>query len=224
MHLQDVYTPAGRPGKLAVRDGTSDLSVALSTLSSREWTGDDEYKLRGHPFKGTFVDIGAHIGAVSLAVLLDHPVTAILVEPVAENVELLRETIVANGLASRARIVQAAVGTDTIQIGSDKDDRYVANLGYNDGERRKVKTITLPALVKRAGGYIDALKTDCEGGEWGLFASGGLKDVGYIFGEWHGRNRDFSGPERLHAALDPTHEITRLTDMGGIGLFWALPR
>lgn len=224
MHLQEVTTPHGNRGILAVRDGTSDLSIALSTLSAREWVGDDEYRLRSRSFEGVFVDVGAHIGAVSLAVLLDHPVTAILVEPVAENIELLQATIAANGLEDRTQIVAAAVGTMTIRIGTDLDDRYVANLGYNEGEKRKVAMVTLPDLVALAGGHIDALKTDCEGGEWGLFASGGLADVGYIFGEWHGHGRDYIGPDRLHDLLDATHEIVRLTDNGGVGLFEAMAR
>jgi FkbM family methyltransferase len=223
-HLEEIITPHGARGVLAVRDGTSDLSIALSTLSAKHMRGDDEYRLRRRDFKGTFVDVGAHIGAVSLAVLLDHPITAILVEPVAENVELLRATIRANDLSRRAMIIEAAVGTDTIRVGSSLDDRWVANLGYNDGETRKVSTVTLPYLVALSGGHIDSLKTDCEGGEWGLFASGGLADVDYIFGEWHGHNRDYVGPRRLHLALDETHDVIRITDQGGIGLFEAVRR
>jgi FkbM family methyltransferase len=223
-HLERIYSPRRNLGLIAARDGTSDMSVVFASLSN-DWTqGDDEYRLGGRRFDGTFVDVGAHIGAVATSVLLDNNCRAILVEPVRENVELLRATIAANGWGDRTTIVEAAVGKPTIRLGTTQDDRYVANIGYHDGESREVPIVSLPELVAMAGGHINALKTDCEGGEWGLFASGGLESVGYIFGEWHGHNQDFSGPDRLHHALDPTHDITSLTDDGGIGLFAALRR
>ncbi|HUQ63803.1 MAG TPA: FkbM family methyltransferase [Acidimicrobiales bacterium] len=223
--VQPVTAARGGRGQLVIRDETSDLSLALATLSNHWATGDDEYGLADLHIEGVFVDVGAHIGVVSLAVLLDNPeATAILVEPIPENMALARETMALNDLTSRVTFVEAAVGTKTVRYGTDLDDRFVGNLGYNDGPTITTEKVTLAQLVKMAGGRIAALKTDCEGGEWSLLDSRSVGKVERIFGEWHGHDHDFSGPERLHRLLDVTHEVTVLSDDGGVGLFRAVAR
>lgn len=225
-HLEPVHTKKGTNGFISVRDQTSDMSLVFGTFSNRWTLGDDEYDLDHLVVDGVFADVGAHIGIISLAVLLDNPnAKAILVEPIPENIALARRTMMANNFDDRVTFVEAAVGTDSIRYGGDEaDDRYVGNIGTHDGHTITVKTITLPALVKLAGGRIAAMKIDCEGGEWGFLDSKALSKVDTIFGEWHGSGDEFNGPERLRALLDPTHEITSLTDVGGIGLFRAVPR
>lgn len=223
--VQPVTAARGGRGSLVIRDKTSDLSLALATLSNHWATGDDEYHLADLHVSGVFVDIGAHIGVVALAVLLDNPeARAILVEPIPENMALARQTMELNGLDERVTFVQAAVGTTQVRYGTDLDDRFVGNLGYNDGPTIATEEVTLAQLVKMAGGHIDALKTDCEGGEWSLLAEPEVADVALIFGEWHGHHHDFSGPERLLDLLGPTHEVDVLSDDGGVGLFRAVRR
>lgn len=225
-HLEMVRTHRGARGRIFVRDDTSDLSLVLGHMSIPWAEGQDEYGLRDLRIHGTFVDVGAHIGAVSLAILLDNRWTrAILVEPLPENLELARQTMAVNGLMRRAMFVQAAVGTDKVRYGkASVGDRYVGNIGSHKGRIINVETTDLPALVDMAGGTINALKVDCEGGEWALLDSPALTSVDLIFGEWHGNTRDRDGESRLHRLLDATHNLISITDVGGIGLFRAVRR
>jgi FkbM family methyltransferase len=224
-HLEVVTTRRGQTGVIYVRDQTSDLSLALGTFSNSWATGDDEYDLEHLHVEGVFVDIGAHIGVVSLAVLMDNPgAQAILVEPIPENLAMARRTMAENALADRASYVEAAVGRSTISYGTTEDDRFVGNIGSHAGEVIVAPLVTLPQLVKMAGGRIAAMKLDCEGGEWNFLRSSAIRHVDLIFGEWHGTTKRRDGPTRLRALLDATHDFTLLTDVGGIGLFRAVRR
>lgn len=224
-HLEYVQTKRGNDGQINVRDGTSDLSLALGSFSNHWAVGGDEYGLADLHISGVFVDIGAHIGVVSLAVLLDNPeATAILVEPFPENLGMARETMAANGLSERCTFIQAAVGRRDITYGGeDADDRFVGNIGSHDGPTIRAELVTLPQLVKMAG-HIAALKTDCEGGEWAFLRSKAVADVDLIFGEWHGSSSNRDGSSRLHRLLDRTHDIVAFSDDGGVGLFRAVRR
>lgn len=221
---KDVRSPRGASGVINVRPGTSDLSVVFSTFSDRFTAGDDEYGLADLHVSGVFVDVGAHIGTVGLAVALDNPgVRVILVEPFPENMALAKQTFADNGI--EATFVTAAVGVTQVRYGGDQqNDRFIGNLGDNTGQTITAERVTLPQLVKMAGGRIDAMKVDCEGGEWGLLRSKSVAKVGLIFGEWHGYTATQTGSERLHDLLDATHDITYLTDDGGVGLFRAVRR
>ena len=223
-YLTHVRTPRGTWGDIAIRDGTSDMSLVLGTFSNQFHAGHDEYELLDLVTDGPFVDVGAHIGTVALAVLLDNPsATAILVEPFAENVAMCRQTLEANGLTDRAVVVKGAVGTNVIRYGTTEDDRYIGNIGTHRGKTIRTRLLSLAQLVKMAGGAIDVLKLDCEGGEWSFLASPALRDVRMVLGEWHG-HVEGSGPDALRRLLEPTHEVTKLTDDGGIGLFRAVRR
>ena len=95
-----VLTPRGNVARMAVRPGTSDLSVVGATMTGVAGSGaTDEYRLAGLSVEGRFVDVGAHVGAVTVAVLLDNPgALAVCVEPVPENVAVLRQNLALNGL------------------------------------------------------------------------------------------------------------------------------
>ena len=223
-YLTRVRTPRGTWGQIAIRDGTSDMSLVLGTFSNQFHAGSDEYELLDLVTDGPIVDIGAHIGTIGLALLLDNPrASAILVEPFAENVAMCRMTIAANDLGDRAQVVKGAVGTNVVRYGTTEDDRFIGNIGTHKGKTVRTRLLTLPQLVKMAGGRIDVLKIDCEGGEWAFLASPAIADVRLIVGEWHG-HVEGSGPDSLRRLLEPTHEITKLTDDGGIGLFRAVRR
>jgi FkbM family methyltransferase len=218
--FEDISSPRAHAGWIAVREDTSDLSVVLSTLANSWNGGDDEYHLRELYVDGVFLDIGGHIGTVTVAVLLDNPnATAIIVEPLTENIELIEATIEKNGLGSRARVLQGAVGTDTVKVGINHNDRFIGNLSFAEYETRKVRKYTLRQLVKEAGGKVAALKTDCEGGEWGLLDSKLVDDIPYIFGEYHGD----PGPPGLERMLGRTHTVT-VKPVGVTGWFWAVPK
>lgn len=220
-----VLSPRGTWGDIFIRDDTSDMSIVLGTFNNQFHAGANEYGLRDTHISGVFVDVGAHIGTVALAVLLDNPgATAILVEPLPENVAMIRQTLDANGLTDRATVLQAAVGKASVRYGTTEGDRFVGNIGTHAGKTIRAEVVTLAQLVEMAGGHIAALKTDCEGGEWALLRSKSVGDIDLIFGEWHGNAKHREGRERLTSLLGATHELTEFSDDGGIGLFRAVRR
>lgn len=228
--LTDMQTARGNPVRLAVRDGTSDLSVAFATM--RPWGGpaSDEYRLADiSPLSGVALDIGAHIGTVSMALLADHPdLHVIAVEPLAENVECIRQSAEANGWTDRITILEAAVGDGpavTVRWGAVDDSEFARTNAYiGDGRPDapgsltiEVPAVTLTTLVGLAGGSVAFLKVDCEGGEWSLLADPAIAHVERIAGEWHG----VPGAAGVRALLDPTHDVDA-PDGEGEGLFFAV--
>lgn len=209
---------------MAVRDQTSDLSVAGSSFGGVAGSPlVDEYGLREITVSGTFWDIGAHIGTVTVAVLLDNPdATAVCVEPIPENLDVLRANLAENGLAERATVLWGAVGTDSIEYGfggSEVADtnRYIGNLvGIGTGKRLSVPKYTLPSLL--VYGEPDLVKIDCEGGEYEFLDCGCVDKLPLIVGEYHG------SPDRLRALLALTHEVTLPDDTAPTGLFRAVRR
>lgn len=226
-------SPRGAYATVLGRDDTSDLSIAGAYFSM--WGGalDDEYHLADLHVDGVFVDIGAHIGAVTLSVLVDNPrATAICVEPLAENCEVIGDTMAANGLADRVTVIQAAIGPgDDVVIhygydGSDylRNHRYIGGIAPSSDAHAAVTvpTVTLAHLVELAGGAIDAVKLDCEGCEWVALTEPAVADCRVIFGEWHGdKGGGFPGIADL---LDATHRVETLADLGGTGIFRAIRR
>jgi FkbM family methyltransferase len=212
-----LTTPRGNSALLACRDDTSDLAIAGSVFGGVAGSPlVDEYDLGAEYITGVFVDVGAHIGAVTVAVLLDNPqARAICVEPIPDNVGVLRQNLELNGLTERATVIAAAVGTKTVRMGSGTE-RYVANMLGASGPETSVPKVTLRELVKEAGGEIELLKTDCEGGEWSLLRPLCVKHVERIVGEWHGRTE-----AELVELLAATHVVVASETHPGLGLFVA---
>lgn len=229
-----VVTPRGAYARILSRAGTSDLSVAGGSFYL--WGAlDDEYQLVDLRVSGVFVDVGAHIGTVTASVLLDNPTArAICVEPVAENVEMLRRNMEVNGLTHRARIVHAAVGPgEDAAITFDyqgeeyiRTNRYVAGIARfaTTGRTVTVPTVSLASLLEIAGGEIDAMKLDCEGCEWHLLTEPDIGRVGTIFGEWHGHPIAGDGYAAIVDLLAETHDVESRRHLGGTGTFWAVRR
>jgi FkbM family methyltransferase len=216
-----VYTPRGNPASIMFREGTTDLATAGSVFAGVVGSGlVDEYDLASLDFSGVFVDVGAHIGAVTVAVLLDNPdARAIAVEPLPENIDLFKVNMDTNGLCNRVSLIRGAVGSTSVQYGPDVH-RYIGNIAGADGERVEVENIDLDRILRAANGPITAMKLDCEGGEWALLADPRIKDVPLIFGEAHGA--DYHA--RLMLALDDTHEVRWDHAQDGTGNFWAVAR
>lgn len=226
MTFQTLTSPGGHQAQVAIRDDTTDLAVAHSTFARWDGEVEDEYRLRDLPrLSGTALDIGAHIGTVSLALLADHPeLSVIAVEPVPENAAVIRDAAERNGWTERVTVIEAAVGGRVIRYGDESTDfarsnRYIGNLKASKGRRRKVASMTLADLVQMAGGSVPFLKTDCEGGEWAMLAEPAISKVQRIAGEWHGE----PGEAGIVALLSPTHDVTTKQGVMG-GLFWAVRR
>lgn len=208
MTAHDLHTPRGNPATLQARVNTSDLSVIGSTFRGVAGSGlVDEYGLADTYITGRFVDVGAHVGSVAVAVLLDNPdATALLVEPIPENIRVIEANLTANGLVDRAEVLAGAVGTDTIHygfMGSEMaaTNRFIGNLNIplRATKTAKVRHLTLSDLLPCA-----AMKLDCEGGEWSLLADPRIVEVPLIFGEYHGA----PGAVGVTNALGKTHRVT----------------
>jgi len=205
----DVETPRGRPVSLVYRDQTSDLGTIGSTF--RLWGNlVDEYGLGGIYSSGHLIDIGAHIGSVCVAFLVDNrSARATAIEPLPENVGLLRQNAERNGVLDRLAIVHGAIGPNRIRYGNDVH-RFIGNITGAEGESflaPKVKlTDYLPA---------DIVKLDCEGCEFTAIRS--LRGVRLVLGEYHNK-----GPEAIQKALGTSHDL--VIDDTPTGAFRAVMR
>lgn len=228
--LIDVLSPKGTPASLFYREDTSDLSTIGSTWNL--WGNlDDEYGLSSLPLlTGLAVDVGAHVGSVALALLADHPdLHVIAVEPLAENVELIEASARHNGWMDRLTMVHGGIATgESIAIAYDftgdenrRNHRFIG--GMTLGREGEHKTVTVPAvsLSDLIGDEdVEFLKHDCEGCEWALLADPAIARCKRIVGEGHPAD----WLERVHAALDATHDVIVIDDRGGPGTFRALLR
>lgn len=213
-------TPNSRPVEFYVRAGTSDWNTCNAITS----IGDEYHIPEG--LSGWALDVGAHIGACAVALLVDNPdLHVVAAEALPENVDLIRQNLELNGVADRCVVVQAAAGDGLpvrIGYGSVTDPtgihEYIGN-AYAPPTSRFVEAVgfTLPDALRYTDGEGFAwAKLDCESCEHPFLASGGLEQVGAIEGEVH---RDLAG---LRAILEPTHVVT--DDGKDFGMFKAVPR
>jgi FkbM family methyltransferase len=205
-------TPKGAFVRMTHRLETSDWNTVASVMKPH-----DEYGLAGLSLTGRAADVGAHIGAVTIALLVDNPelhVTA--VEPVPDNAALLRQNLAQNGVADRCTVIEAAVGSGkstTIRYGYTGSENathhaYIGNsaIVYPDAPDNPHQEAQVPVIRLADLGPLDFLKIDCEGGEWGFLKGAGLAKVTRIHGEAH--------PVLGHRApdmakqLDATHLVT----------------
>lgn len=223
MPIAELLTPRGRPAVLHYRDDTSDLAVLGSHFAGVVGSPlVDEYGLADLHLSGRFVDVGAHIGAVTVAILLDNPdATAICIEPIPENAELVRANLAANGLDGRAQVLQGAVGTNAItyDFSSDRTNRYIGNLTVSP-KRQPAKRIRVRMVTPSEFLPAEAVKFDCEGGEWAVIADPALLRVRTVFGEFHGQ----PGQPGILAAFGKTHKVTFDRIGGAAGNFRAVAR
>lgn len=231
----DVTLTSPRLGRMIVvgtRTNTNDAALATGIIR------DDEYGLAGlTPLRGTAIDVGAHIGSVSLTLAMDHPdLTVVAVEVVPENCDVLRHNIALNGLSSRVTVVEAAAGrpgqkTKTVlwnyrSAGNEpeayvRDSRFIAGIydASADADAHRVPVVSLDMLMADLP-TLALLKVDCEGCEWDLLRSQRVADVERIIGEYHNRG----GLEGLRALIGDTHTVEQVGGGDDIGLFVAVLR
>lgn len=219
--VRDLISPRGAKVKLAVRDGTSDLSIALSTFAEPGQPHYDEYRLARWHVAGRALDVGAHIGVVTVALLADNPdLTVVAIEPLAANVRMIRNNLALNGFRQRCLVLHGAIGASEVEYdyaGDEGDfrrvNRFVGHLQeLVPTAKRKSRVATIDP---RALGQFDFAKWDCEGCEWSALTN----EPRIVVGEWHGD----PGIARLHAIFDATHDL-EVRDDGAAGNFWAVRR
>lgn len=197
-------TFAGAPLEMFARGEVGDASVIAAVVDR------DEYRLRGRKLNGAVFDIGAHIGSVSIPLLVDHPdLFAVAVEPVPENREMLDLNARVNCVRDRLIIVAGAVGTSTVEYGWEGRNHFVGGLGDGDPTLSvAVEEFTLGGLLDRYAPAGAALvKLDCEGCEWSALADPAVDRCALIVGEYHDGGHHDGGP-RVQAALSATHDVT----------------
>jgi FkbM family methyltransferase len=228
----EVQTPRGVTVTMRYRDSaqkTTDLST-IGSIFDMWGAHNDEYGLE-HLYPATFLDIGGHIGTVTVAVLVDNPACrAVIIEPFAENIEVIRANLDSAGVTDRATVIHGAIGTGSEQrIGytlarienADDIHRFVGSPVADDyaGESIVSAVYPLADLIDLLGDTVDLGKIDCEGCEWVALADPAASRVTRWKGEYHGGD-----PKRLRKLL-PKHTVTyEPHDHGATGLFEAARR
>lgn len=230
----DEVTSGGHVARFAVRPETNDSALVRGIIGGNEYPF---HRLQG--LTGYALDIGAHIGIVSVALALDNPSLRIVaVEALRENWELLRRNVALNGLGERVETVCGAAGTDeptdviydyeTVPGEPDgyvRGSRFIGNI-YSDREgmvskTRSVRGVSLSNLLASfAIERVALLKLDCEGCEWTVLRDSAIDRVDRIIGEAHGDPR-FPGLRKL---LAKTHRVTQLDANPVNPLFEAIHR
>jgi FkbM family methyltransferase len=225
-------TPRGRSAAMAYRADSSDWNTLWSCMN------EDEYDLASLTLTGAALDIGAHVGGVTIGLAIDNPdLRVIAVEPVPPNAELLRGNLARNGIGDRVTVIEnAAGGKEPVTVwygykGTEAAEHHAfignSSLAYAKASKIEHDTIryqhpwTLSRLLELAG-PVSLLKIDCEGGEYAVLADPAVAKVPLILGEWHPvRGRLI--PDVL-ALLEATHDVTFSGPEAGPGGFVAVAR
>lgn len=231
MSERTYWSPRGNPVRLEVRDDTSDQAIAFSTFgASQGGPLEDEYHLARYHVPHAAIDIGAHAGFVSMAILADNPTAKVVaLEPIYENLELAMHNADLNGWRGRFTPLEGAIGSGkTTQVFWDftgaphsfqRTNRYIGGLEQeipNATAIADVPTYSLATLLFFAGKDVDLVKWDCEGCEWTGLADPLIASIPIHVGEWHG-DPQIAG---LHKVFDASHNLETF-DRGAAGMFWA---
>lgn len=204
-------TPHSRPVRFHVRPDTSDWNTCNAINGEH-----DEYHLPEH-LTGWAVDVGSHIGACVVSLLVDNPnLFAVAIEALPENVELIHANAKLNGVADRLVVMPQAAGDGKdvrIGYGADGVHDYIGNASAPPGNREViVPGVTLEDVFLFIQDVppvpdplvIEWLKIDCEGCELPFLRSRFLGSVLHIEGEVHPE----AGGQVMRDLLEPTHVVT----------------
>jgi FkbM family methyltransferase len=227
--VAEFRTPRGRPALMTIRDGTNDWNTLNACMT------EDEYQLRSFNGNGWALDIGGYLGGVGIGLALDNPgLRVLIVEPVPDNIRLIKDNIARNGVGDRVTLIEGAIGDGgPVEVWhgyqgtvTAEHHRFVGNssLAYDHGGELQHDTTTYESLtladllnIIDASGTvtkwqdrwtrIDLIKIDCEGGEWEFLASPETWKAHLILGEAHatrGHRGDDIVPLLEAAAFDVT--------------------
>jgi FkbM family methyltransferase len=231
----EFVTPGGHPVTYAFRHDTNDWNTLVSTCSEV-----DEYELGGLSLTGWAMDIGGYLGSVGIGLAIDNPdLNVIIVEPVPDNMRLIRANALRNGLAQRVHPVEGAAGgpLDTVAEvnfgyrgeANLEHHAFVGNTtlvyeyGSNPGLEHDTAVVECYSLTDLLGLFdidrLALLKIDCEGGEWGILTDPAVSRIDLIIGEWHPVLG--LGSQARIVGLLPDHDVTFSGPEGGPGGFRA---
>lgn len=221
-------TPHGNPVTFALRPGSSDWNTANSCCGE-----NDEYHLPTG-LSGWALDVGAHIGACAVPLLLDNPdLRVVAIEALPENATLLRENLRMNGVADRCIVLEGAAGDGKptrIGYGPRSGDLQHSEFIGSMHAPETADFIEVPGfslmdaynaadldLWKSDDGFV-WVKSDCEGGEYPFFGNGGsaLGRLAFITGEHH------FGYSQIEEILAATHDVTMTSGEPSFGHFEAV--
>jgi FkbM family methyltransferase len=210
--VAEFVTRAGHRVAVEVRHETTDWQTLNACITH------DEYGLAERGWEGTALDVGAHVGGVTLALLADNPdLHIVAIEALPANVTMLRANLELNGWTDRCTVMEAGAtcepGDVTVAYGTtgtafESEHRFIGGAIWQDtgpqGEHVTVPGVSLSAIVAEFG-PITLMKIDCEGCEWQFLADPAVGQVAEIRGEGHPR-----GGKRLRHIRDllGTHDVT----------------
>ena len=179
----------GRAVKLPLRLNGTDCRVAKELFLNRPYDVPVEHA-------ETILDLGGNIGLATLLFHVRFPnATIAVVEPVPNNVSVLKETIRVNNIP--ATLFEAVVGTEDgsarLFVSADPTTSSITpssavRNGSDVRDEITVEQLSVPTLMKKMGwNRIDLLKVDIEGYEKILLSSKNdwLRSVNFIVGEAH---------------------------------------
>lgn len=182
--------------------------------------------------KNLMVDVGAHIGVVSVMAVLEEGFKfAIAIEPNLVNFVRLIDNIQLNGCEGRILPVWAAVGTKSFTQGTlySNDNNGNLNSGVQSLNYQgrypseRVCIVTLADILKNSR-IIDLLKIDIEGGEWDLFTEENKEifmKARWIDIELHHTQADFYDTRDLYAGkIHNADEAQKYLEDCGFKLIW----
>ena len=168
--------------------------IVKKEIKNKNYIPDKNLNLNNN---GTIIDIGAHVGVVSVYYSKLYPKATIYAfEPVRENFEALLKNLAINNVKNVIPINKAVTcdGRDITMYTSEfstgactaikhEREQFSWNVSTN------IKSVTLNEIFEKYGISIcNLLKIDCEGSEYEIFydsAKDTLDKVEYIVGEFH---------------------------------------
>lgn len=185
--------------------------------------------LRLLPDEPVVLDIGAHVGAFTLAVAESRPrVAGACYEPSPWAFEMLTSNLRVNGLAGRVAARHSAVAAvpgETLFYEAEPGSCASSTIAFNGAVARSVPAVTLTSAVNDlVGSDVDLLKLDCEGAEYEIVI--GMPRLAWqpirsIFLEYHavdGRAYPDLEEPLLSAGYELTWREDALGNEPGLGL------
>jgi len=161
------------------------------------------------------VDIGAHVGVVSMTLAKKYGCHVEAYEPAPDNYRRLVANIKANGLEDLItphNLAVTADGRDVVisfdQHNSGGGNIYDVKKIYDAGVGFEVQSVKAADIT--AGREINLLKIDCEGAEFEILPAMNLSNVCAIRGEFHARQGDIDSLLAKVREFVPNTEVVML--------------